>query len=130
MLGLYAVEAQWLDSRKAVEEKRAVDVHDVAPAQCEFDAVSLVGDGVMTVVSHVGDDGTMTVVSPVGGDSTMTVVLSHVGYAVVDGAVHVVAVPHRVSVFVLGERPTNVQHYFHLREIQVVRVKRLAMEKE
>ena len=106
-----------------------MDVHDVAPAQCEFDAVSLVGDGAMTVVSHVGDDGTMTVVSPVGGDGIMTLV-SHVGYAVVDGAVHVVAVPHRISVFVLGERPTNVQHYFHSREIQVVRVKRLAMERE
>jgi hypothetical protein len=43
------VEVRWLDSKKAEEEKRAVDVRDVvyAAVQCVFDEV--------TVVSPVGN---------------------------------------------------------------------------
>ena len=85
------MEARWLDSMIAREEKRAVVVHDVAcaPVQREFDAV--------TVVSLLCD------------------------------AIHAVAVPRELGVFAPGERPVNVRD--HCR-IQVLRARRLAMEKE
>jgi hypothetical protein len=85
------VEARWLDSMTAREEKRAVVVHDVAraPVQREFDAVTPLCD-----------------------------------------VVHAVAGPREFGIFVLGERPTNVQDHCYSGKIQVLRARRFAMEKE
>ena len=88
------MEARWLDSMTAREEKRVVVVHDVACAlvQRGFDAVIVVN------------------------------LLCH--------AVHAVAVPHEFGVFVLGERLTKDQDHCRSCKIQVLRARRLAMEKE
>ena len=51
-LGLYLVEAQWLDSRKSREEKRAVDVA-YAPEQCQLDGVNLAGNAAVDDAVHV-----------------------------------------------------------------------------
>ena len=45
------------------------------------------------------------------------------------GAVHADAVPRELNVFVLGERPTNVQDHCYSCKIQVLHARRLAMEK-
>ena len=114
-LELCLVEARWLDSMTAREEKTAVVVHDVvcAPVQREFDAVaSLLCDAAHDVVC-----------APVQRE------FDAVASLLCDAA-HAVAVPRELGVFVLGERLTKVQDLCYSCKIRVLHARRLAMEKE
>ena len=127
-LELCLVEARWPDSMTVKEEKRAVVAHGVAcaPAQREFDAV--------TVVNLLYDE--VHAVS-VLRESGVFVVLGERSTNVRDHfysrKIHAVAVPHEFGVFVLDdldERQTNVQDDCYSCEVQVLRARRLEMEKE
>ena len=117
------MEARWLHSRKAGEEKKVVDVHDAAYVlvQCGFDAAVVVslGDAVHAVA--VLHDGVVRAVAVLHDDAVHAVAVLH------DDAVHAVVVLH--DALVLGQRPTRVQNNFYWCEIQVLHVRQSEMEK-